>query len=144
MVKDHQQTIKKTGVLITYVDPAIRLVQAQTKQATKITIPITNVPAFFRWPVAGEKWVVHQENSNWILDSLWTDTSSSESDIETVNPGDVVIDSPTGEGYLGAQRIVTISQSTPIVTGSKSGGEALISLLAILVNEGLIVDNTTS
>ena len=64
------------------------------------------------------------------------DWSEIERAVQNLHDGlDGVVDRP---GFFGALPV----RSRPIVTGSRAGGAALVSLLQALASLGLVTDNT--
>jgi microcystin-dependent protein len=83
-------TVARYTCQILTSDPASGVIEANVKGALVQPRVVTTSVAF-RWPVAGETWLVRQENGNWYIDS-----PAPSALVSTVNPGDAIIDSPTG------------------------------------------------
>lgn len=117
MLSEHQNFVPKYGCKIITSNPATRQVEAALKGSKGIIVSINTVPPFFRWPQVGESWMVYQENGNWILDSLWQDPSVTTK-IEGLNPGDAIINTPTG--------VIRTSEGHSVITsgsGTPAGGD---------------------
>lgn len=92
------QTMQGTpryGVTILTSDPTTGIIEAKFKGGETRRITVFETAVAFRWPVAGESWVVRQENGTWYLDSP-IPSPTQGNPINTVNPGDTIINSPTG------------------------------------------------
>lgn len=87
--------VQRYTCLITTVDPTTSVVGFVTKgdaQERRATILATAIAS--RWPIEGETWVVRNENGSWYLDS------PVPSSYAAVNPGDAIINSPTGQVHV--------------------------------------------
>jgi hypothetical protein len=142
-----QPTTRRYGAKITTVDPTQGLVEAVTKDGTIMRVSVYTIPTAFRWPQVGENWMIRQENGSWYLEGYWPTTD----DFQGIEAGDVVITAPTGIIYVTqddasapTERVVTTTATPPTVTGSRSSGAALESLLTQLAAAKLIIDNTTT
>jgi hypothetical protein len=69
------------------------------------TVSVFTTPVAFRWPIAGEIWIVKNVNNVWRLEEPFpklnpgaTDATSTTATttVATIAPGDVVLNSPTG------------------------------------------------
>lgn len=90
-----QTTTQRYGSTVTSVDPAQGLVEVVLKTGETRQIGVYSVPPAFRWPRVGEAWMVQQQNGTWYLEGLYPNTSAT-TDFHDVNPGDLVLNTPTG------------------------------------------------
>jgi hypothetical protein len=73
-------------------DPSTKTIQAIT-QAGVVHVSVYTADPFFRWPKAGENWIIKQENGNWYLDTILQNT---EDDLllKQLKPGDALLNTP--------------------------------------------------
>jgi hypothetical protein len=130
-------------VRIISVDRPNRKMQGMLKDNTAVPIAVLEVPDFFVWPQVGENWMVESKANTWYLQGR-IDSPIEDHSVEQI---------PLGDGRLNAinvrlrdgDYVVDSKVELPLViTGSRSGGEALLSLLTQLADAGIIEDNTTS
>ncbi len=139
----------KTGfrvVMITTCDPSTRKIEGRiTQDKTIVPITIVTIPSAFRWPQIGELWRIQGMGNDWALAGRY-EGSLEKAPVETLHSGDVKLDGDravlnNGEYVLSGP----VNADFPFeVTGSKSSGAALQSLLTKLVAAGLIIDHTTA
>jgi hypothetical protein len=94
-LSDHVNMSLKRGVKILTCDPSKRLVEAETRNGEVISVNVYNYTSVFRWPIAGEKWMVREENGSWYLDGIYEPQGISGEAIQA-QPGDAVISSSSG------------------------------------------------
>lgn len=94
---------------------------------------VTTTPVAFRWPMEGEVWRVERINRQFYLrepyplrnpGAIDATTTTSTTTIETISPGDAVLNSPTGAIHvLGSKDGSTdFSFDKRIVSGSRGSG----------------------
>lgn len=138
--------VVKYGAVVTTVDVTNKVIEVALKTGETRRMTMATYPAFFVWPQVGDQVMVRCENGQWSLDGFF----DTQGIYQTVNAGDAVIATSTGAVHVkGSDSDFTITKDTmyptskPTVTGSKGGNVALTSLIATLVDLGLITDATT-
>src|ERR1035437_3032846 len=108
-ISDQQSMIPKYGGVISNCDPANNKITVTTAGGA-VDILVPYVPAFWRWPVVGEKWLIRKENGSWTLDSLARDPNS-DAPLAGMQPGEAQINATTTIDASGNQ-FVTVNTST--------------------------------
>lgn len=78
MLGDHVNIHLKRGVKIITCDPDTQTIEAETRNGEVISVNAYHFGSVFRWPEAGESWMVREENGSWYLDGIYEEMQPSE------------------------------------------------------------------
>lgn len=121
MLGSHINLSLKRGVKIITCDPTTRTIEAETRNGEVISINAYYHTPVFRWPIAGEKWVVREENGSWFLEGIY-ESQNFQEEIEP-RPGDIILNVGSGrilineEGRLRELSGSIFPQLLPAPTG---------------------------